>query len=103
MTAPPPAPPLGRAARLRALISRALAPVLLEVQDDSSLHAGHAGAAPGGETHYSVLVVSDRFQGQGRVARHRLVNAALDAEFGQGLHALALTLRTPEEQAALKG
>ena len=103
MTAHPPDQPLGRAERMRALISRALAPVLLEVQDDSSLHAGHAGAAPGGETHYSVLVVSDRFQGQGRVARHRLVNAALDAEFGQGLHALALTLRTPEEQAALKG
>ncbi len=88
---------------MRALLSSALAPVLLEVQDDSSLHAGHAGAAPGGETHYSVLVVSDRFQGQNRVARHRLVNAALEAEFSQGLHALALTLRTPEEQAALRG
>ena len=100
MTAHSPDQPPGRAERMRALLSSALAPVLLEVQDDSSLHAGHAGAAPGGETHYSVLVVSDRFQGQSRVARHRLVNAALDAEFGQGLHALALTLRTPEEQAA---
>lgn len=87
---------------MRAAISNALAPVLLDVRDDSSLHAGHAGATPGGETHYSVLVVSDRFSGQGRVARHRLVNAALAAEFSGGLHALALTLRTPEEQAALK-
>ena len=95
--------PPGRAERMRALLSSALAPALLEVQDDSSLHAGHAGAAPGGETHYSVLVVSDRFQGQNRVARHRLVNAALQVEFSGGLHALALTLRTPEEQAALKG
>ena len=93
----------GRAERMRALLSSALAPVLLEVQDDSRLHAGHAGAAPGGETHYSVLVVSDRFRGQNRVARHRLVNAALEAEFSGGLHALALTLRTPEEQATLKG
>ena len=93
----------GRAERMRALLSHALAPVLLEVRDDSSLHAGHAGAAPGGETHYSVLVVSDRFQGQNRVARHRLVNAALQAEFSGGLHALALTLRTPEEQATVKG
>ncbi len=93
----------GRAERMRASISSALAPVLLDVRDDSSLHAGHAGAAPGGETHYSVLVVSDRFQGQGRVARHRLVNAALASEFAQGLHALALTLRTPDEQAALRG
>lgn len=88
---------------MRALISSALAPVLLDVRDDSSLHAGHAGAAPGGETHYSVLVVSDRFSGQSRVARHRLVNAALATEFSEGLHALALTLRTPEEQAALRG
>lgn len=88
---------------MRALLSSALAPVLLDVRDDSNLHAGHAGAAPGGETHYSVLVVSDRFRGQNRVARHRLVNAALGAEFSGGLHALALTLRTPEEQAALKG
>lgn len=88
---------------MRVLLSSALAPVLLDVRDDSSLHAGHAGAAPGGETHYSVLVVSDGFSGQGRVARHRLVNAALAAEFSRGLHALALTLRTPEEQAALKG
>ena len=100
MTAHPPDQPPGRAERMRALLSSAFAPVVLEVRDDSSLHAGHAGAAPGGETHYSVLVVSDRFQGQGRVARHRLVNAALQAEFGRGLHALALTLRTPEEQAA---
>lgn len=92
----------GRAERIRALLSSALAPVLLEVQDDSSLHAGHAGAAPGGETHYSVLIVSDRFQGQNRVARHRLANAALEAEFSGGLHALALTLRTPEEQAAVR-
>ena len=88
---------------MRALLSSALAPILLDVRDDSSLHAGHVGAAPGGETHYSVLVVSDRFRGQNRVARHRLVNAALGAEFSGGLHALALTLRTPEEQAALKG
>ena len=90
-----------RTERIRTLVSAALAPVLLEVQDDSAQHAGHAGAAPGGETHYSVLVVSDRFVGQDRVARHRMVNAALGDEFAQGLHALALTPRTPEEQAAL--
>ncbi len=93
---------LGRADRIRALVSAACAPALLDVRDDSGLHAGHAGAAPGGETHYSVLVVSDRFAGQGRVARHRMVNAALDREFASGLHALALTLLTPDEQAAAR-
>ena len=90
-----------RSDRIRSLISAALNPALLEVHDDSSQHAGHSGAMPGGETHYSVLVVSDRFAGQGRVARHRLVNAAVEPEFAQGLHALALTLRTPDEQDAL--
>src|ERR1700712_1420039 len=91
-----------RADRIHALIAAALTPSLLEVHDDSAQHAGHAGAAPGGQTHYSVLVVSDRFVGQNRVARHRMVNAALHGEFTQGLHALALTLRTPDEQASLK-
>jgi len=81
------------------VLSAAFTPLRLVVQDDSGQHAGHAGATPGGETHYSVLVVSARFAGQSRVARHRLVNAAVAAEFDQGLHALALTLRTPEEQA----
>ncbi len=90
-----------RSERIRALLSAALAPALLDVRDDSAQHAGHAGATPGGETHYSVLVVADRFVGQGRVARHRMVNAALADEFADGLHALAMTLRTPDEQAAL--
>ena len=86
-----------RADRLRAALHDALAPTRLEVVDDSSKHAGHMGAAPGGETHYSVLVVSERFRGANRVARHRMVNQALAAEFADGLHALALTLRAPEE------
>ena len=96
---PPSMPdPSRRAERIRTLLSQALAPDVLDVRDDSALHAGHAGATPEGETHYTVLVVSGRFAGQGRVARHRMVNAALADEFTRGLHALALVLRTPEEQ-----
>ena len=89
----------GRADRLRSVLQQAFAPLRLEVVDDSRKHAGHAGAQPGGETHYSVLVVSEQFAGQGRVARHRMVHAVLDAEFAGGLHALALTLRSPAELA----
>ena len=81
----------------------ALAPAEVEVVDDSARHAGHAGAQPGGETHYSVLAVSPRFEALSRVARHRLVHDALGAEFGGGLHALSLTLRTPGEHAATAG
>lgn len=90
-----------RAERIEQTLRQQFAPTLLRVADDSHRHAGHAGAAPGGETHYSVLLVSERFAGQPRVARSRAVHAALAAEFAGGLHALALSLRTPAEQAAL--
>ena len=90
-------PATTRAERIQETLQAALAPADVEVVDDSARHAGHAGAQPGGETHYSVLAVSAKFEGLSRVARHRLVNEALGAEFGGGLHALSLTLRTPGE------
>ncbi len=86
-----------RAARIETVLREHFAPTILHVADDSARHAGHAGASADGETHYSLTVVSDRFTGLGRVARHRLVNDALAPEFGAGLHALALTLRAPGE------
>jgi stress-induced morphogen len=91
-----------RAARLEAALTAAFSPVLLRVHDDSARHAGHAGAQPGGETHYNVLLVSAAFQGMPRVARSRAVHDVLAQEFAGGLHALSLTLRTPEEQAAAR-
>lgn len=89
-----------RAARIETVLRDHFRPTILQVVDDSAKHAGHAGARAEGETHYSVLVVSERFAGVGRVARHRLVNEALAEEFGAGLHALALTLRAPGEGSA---
>ncbi len=86
-----------RAARLEQLLTRGFSPTLLRVVDDSARHAGHAGARPGGATHYSVLLVAAAFRGMGRLARERAVHAVLRAEFAEGLHALSLTLRTPEE------
>lgn len=91
-----------RADRIAAALSAAFPPAEVEVVDDSHRHAGHAGAAPGGETHYNVRVVSPAFAGLNRVARSRAVHAALAAEFAGGLHALALTLKTPEEMAAAR-
>ncbi len=93
--------PPSRAARIEARLGADFAPLQLSVTDDSARHAGHAGAQPGGQTHYSVLLVSAAFRGQSRVARSRAVHAALADEFAGGLHALALTLRTPEEADAL--
>ncbi len=86
-----------RADRIAERLRATFAPAEVAVQDDSHRHAGHAGARPGGETHYSVVVVSPAFGGMNRVARSRAVHEALAAEFSGGLHALALTLRTPEE------
>jgi BolA protein len=90
-----------RAERIEIVLRERLAPALLRIADDSARHAGHAGARPGGETHYSVLVVADAFRGQTRIARSRQVHALLEQEFACGLHALALTLRTPEEHATV--
>jgi BolA protein len=86
-----------RAARIDTALRAAFAPTHLEIVDDSARHAGHAGAAAGGQTHYNVLIVSAAFRGQNRVVRSRAVHAVLADELGSGLHALALTLRTPEE------
>lgn len=76
------------------------APVRLAVEDDSQRHHGHAGWREGGETHFNVEIVSTAFEGQGRVARQRLVYAALKDELDAGLHALALVTLTPAEDAA---
>ncbi|MDR3531777.1 MAG: BolA family transcriptional regulator [Rhodopila sp.] len=96
-----------RADRLTAMLTQAFSPTVLNVQDDSAHHAGHSGAPAGGQSHYSVLLVSAAFEGVSRVARSRAVHSALAAEFGPaeqgGMHALALTLRTPQEHAAQTG
>jgi BolA family transcriptional regulator, general stress-responsive regulator len=74
----------------------ALEPDLLEIYDESAEHAGHAGAQAGGG-HYQVLIVARRFEGQSRVARHRMVYEALGAMMQQQIHAVAITALTPEE------
>lgn len=88
-----------RAERITAVLNAAFAPTLLRVVDDSARHAGHAGHRPAGETHYEVLMVATAFRGKSRVERSRAVHEALRTEFADGMHALTLTLRTPEENA----
>lgn len=89
-----------RSDRMTALLGQHFSPTLLQVEDESARHAGHSGASPEGQTHFNVLLVTDVFRGQSRVARSRSVHTVLAPEFDSGLHALALTLRTPEEHAA---
>ena len=86
-----------RKARIAQELTEALRPVRLDIVDESDRHAGHAGARPGGETHYRLNVVSRAFIGKSRIERHRMVNALLAAEFASGLHALAIAAATPDE------
>jgi BolA family transcriptional regulator, general stress-responsive regulator len=72
-------------------------PARLDVIDDSHRHAGHAGARPEGETHFTVTIVSAGFAGLSRVARQRLVYQALAEELATRVHALSLTTLTPAE------
>ena len=73
-----------------------LSPLSCQVEDESALHAGHAGAASGGG-HYRLHLVSTRFEGLDRVSRHRLVYDCLGKLMKTEIHALALTLLTPAE------
>ena len=91
--------PAERLALIDTRLRAALAPVAaLDVRDDSAQHAGHAGAAAGG--HYSVTIVSPAFAGKPRVARHRMVYDALAEAMQRGIHALAITALTPDEDSA---
>ena len=73
-----------------------LSPLSCQIEDESALHAGHAGAASGGG-HYRLHLVSTRFEGLNRVSRHRLVYDCLGNLMKTEIHALALTLLTPAE------
>ena len=83
-------------ARIEATLRQALSATDVRVEDESALHAGHAGAASGGG-HYRVTVVSALFTGKTSVQRHRLVYAALADEMPRTIHALALTTLAPHE------
>ena len=86
-----------RTERIRDFLTASFEPIVLDIKDDSARHAGHSGAAPGGETHYNVRLISPRFAGMSRVGRSRAVHDALKAEFDSGLHALSLDLKAPGE------
>jgi BolA protein len=77
-------------------LRQAFHPSHLVVEDDSALHAGHAGAASGGG-HFRVLIVTAAFRGQNLVSRQRAIYAALGDAMRSEIHALALRTLTPEE------
>ena len=82
---------------IRQKLTGSFAPVELEINDVSAQHAGHAGARPGGETHFDVRIVSEAFVNLARVERQRRVYAALAEELKTSIHALSLITLTPAE------
>jgi len=85
------------AATLHRKLSEAFAPGVVEVVDDSARHQGHAGARPGGESHFNVTIVSPVFEGLGRLERQRRVNKALAEELAGPVHALSIKALAPGE------
>jgi BolA protein len=81
--------------RIETRLQERFAPTQMIVTDDSHLHAGHAGARPGGNSHFTVDIVSPSFAGLTRIACHRLVNEALDEELAGPVHALVIKARAP--------
>lgn len=76
--------------QIAAKLSVKFAPTHLEVLDESEKHRGHGGYREGGESHFRVRIASPHFAGMTRLAQHRAVMEALDAELKGGVHALAV-------------
>ncbi len=78
---------------IAAKIETGFAPAHLEVINESHMHS----VPPGSESHFKLVIVSDRFQGEARVKRHQAVNKTLAEELGGGIHALSMLTLTPDE------
>ena len=85
------------AQEMRQLLTAAFAPTHLEITNDSASHSGHMGDDGSGESHFTIVIESERFAGASRLQRQRLVNAALGDIPGQRVHALAIKARAPGE------
>jgi BolA protein len=83
--------------QIEAAVRQAVQPVSLSVIDESHLHRGHAGARPFGQSHFKVIAVSQAFEGKSRVQRQQMVYRALGDAVGNEIHALSMTLQTPDE------
>lgn len=93
---------LARGNRIKQKLQSTLEATLLEVEDVSYQHAGHAGVGgDANETHFNVKVVSSKFEGQSLLKRHRMVYDLLSDELQSGLHALSIVAKTPKEVGAL--
>lgn len=89
--------PATRVAQIEQRLRAGLAPLRLEIVDESALHAGHAGARESGGGHFAVTIVSAAFSGQSLLARHRLVYDSLGEVLRREIHALSIRALSPDE------
>ena len=85
-----------RVAMIEQLLAAAFEPIEMLVKDQSHLHAGHAGAQSG-KGHFNVKIVSDKFAGQSRITRHRMVYDALGSFIDSDIHALSINAISPSD------
>jgi BolA family transcriptional regulator, general stress-responsive regulator len=85
------------ASRIRHRLDVALSPTQLELVDESTRHAGHAGARPEGETHFRLTIVAEAFAGKRPIDRQRMIYAALGDLMQTDIHALSITALSPAE------
>lgn len=83
---------------IKTKLTEALAPSELQLVDESSLHAGHAGARPEGESHFRLLLVSEAFENRGRLERQRMIYKILGDLMTSDIHALSIKALTPDER-----
>ena len=79
-------------------LNDAFAPESIDVVDESSLHEGHTGHRPGGQSHFRIYIVSQAFAGKSRIDRHRMINTVLADDLAGGVHALAIHAAAPGEK-----
>ncbi len=82
---------------IKARLVHALAPITIDLVDESARHIGHAGARPEGETHFRLLIVAEAFVDRGRLERQRMVYRALGDLMATDIHALSIKALTPQE------
>jgi BolA protein len=90
-------------AQIKEKIQQTFFPLFFEIEDESSLHAGHSGAVPGEITHLRITIVSELFQTMPKIKQHRAVNDCLKDELNSGLHALAIKTLKPEQWNSKNG
>lgn len=90
---------MGVADEMRALLTEALAPTVLDIINDSASHSGHSGDDGSGESHFTIVIESAAFDGVSRLQRQRMVNKALGNIPGDRVHALAIKATAAGENA----